>query len=130
MTRDATEIARLSAQALWAEDKASQGLGMEVLEVGPGRAKLAMTLTERMVNGHGLGHGGFIFTLADRLAAAPTYGLALSKRALAAASGNTLATQLDLERELQQLAGASPDAAEGITAFLEKRTPTFSGSKA
>jgi len=65
MTRDATEIARLSAQALWAEDKASQGLGIEVLEVGPGRAKLAMTLTERMVNGHGLGHGGFIFTLAD-----------------------------------------------------------------
>jgi len=68
--------------------------------------------------------------VADRLAAAATYGLALSKRALAAASGNSLATQLDLERELQQLAGASPDAAEGITAFLEKRTPTFSGSKA
>jgi acyl-CoA thioesterase len=65
MTRDAVEIARLSAQALWAEDKASQGLGMEVLEVGPGRATLAMTLTERMANGHGLGHGGFIFTLAD-----------------------------------------------------------------
>ena len=68
--------------------------------------------------------------LADRLAAAATYGLALSKRALAAASGNTLATQLDLERELQQLAGDSPDGAEGIAAFLEKRTPTFSGRKA
>ena len=65
MTRDAAEIARRSAQAMWADDKASQGLGMEVLEVAPGRAKLAMTLTERMVNGHGFGHGGFIFTLAD-----------------------------------------------------------------
>jgi acyl-CoA thioesterase len=65
MTQDAAEIARRSAQAMWADDKASQGLGMEVLEVAPGRAKLAMTLTEGMVNGHGFGHGGFIFTLAD-----------------------------------------------------------------
>lgn len=65
MTQDAAEIARRSAQAMWADDKASQALGMEVLEVAPGRAKLAMTLTERMVNGHGFGHGGFIFTLAD-----------------------------------------------------------------
>ena len=62
MTR---EIARLSADAMWADDKASQGLGMEIVEVGPGRARLAMTVTERMVNGHGLCHGGFIFTLAD-----------------------------------------------------------------
>ena len=65
MTQDAIEIARRSAEAMWADDKASRGLGMEVLEVAPGRAKLAMMLTERMVNGHGFGHGGFIFTLAD-----------------------------------------------------------------
>lgn len=65
MTRDAGKIARLSADAMWADDKASQGLGMEILEVGPGRARLAMTVTEHMVNGHGLCHGGFIFTLAD-----------------------------------------------------------------
>ena len=65
MARDATEIARLSADAMWAGDKASQGLGMEVVEVGPGRARLAMTVTERMLNGHGSCHGGFIFSLAD-----------------------------------------------------------------
>ena len=65
MTQDAAEIARRSAQAMWADDKASQSLGMEVLQVAPGQARLAMTLTERMVNGHGFGHGGFIFTLAD-----------------------------------------------------------------
>jgi acyl-CoA thioesterase len=65
MTRDAGEIARLSADAMWAGDRASQNLGMQILEVGPGRAKLAMTVTGRMVNGHGLCHGGFIFTLAD-----------------------------------------------------------------
>ena len=65
MARDAAEIARLSAHAMWSDDKASQGLGMEVLEVGPGRALLAMTVTERMLNGHGSCHGGFIFSLAD-----------------------------------------------------------------
>jgi len=65
MARDAKEIARLSADIMWADDKASQGLGMEVVEVGSGRARLAMTITERMLNGHGSCHGGFIFTLAD-----------------------------------------------------------------
>ena len=65
MARDAAEIARLSADAMWSGDKASQGLGMEVLEVGSGRARLAMTVTERMLNGHGSCHGGFIFSLAD-----------------------------------------------------------------
>ena len=65
MARDAAEIARLSADAMWADDRASQGLGMEILEVGSGRARLAMTVTERMLNGHGSCHGGFIFSLAD-----------------------------------------------------------------
>jgi acyl-CoA thioesterase len=65
MARDAAEIARLSAEAMWADDKASQGLGMEVIDVRSGYARLAMTVTERMLNGHGTCHGGFIFTLAD-----------------------------------------------------------------
>ena len=65
MARDAAEIARLSADAMWSGDKASQGLGMEVLEVGSGWARLAMMVTERMLNGHGSCHGGFIFSLAD-----------------------------------------------------------------
>lgn len=65
MPRDAAEIARLSAGVMWTDDKASQGLGMEILEVGPGLAQLAMTVTERMLNGHGSCHGGYIFTLAD-----------------------------------------------------------------
>lgn len=65
MARDAAEIARLSADAMWSGDKASQGLGMEVLEAGSGWARLAMVVTERMLNGHGSCHGGFIFSLAD-----------------------------------------------------------------
>jgi acyl-CoA thioesterase len=65
MTRDAAEIARLSAEAMWAEDKASQGLGMKIDKVGPGFAALSMSVADNMVNGHGFCHGGFIFTLAD-----------------------------------------------------------------
>ncbi len=50
---------------MWQEDKTSQGLGMELLRIAPGEAAMAMTIQPHMVNGHGIAHGGFIFTLAD-----------------------------------------------------------------
>ena len=59
------QLAEACAEAMWAEDKASQGLGMDIVDVGPGKAEIAMTIDERMVNGHGICHGGYIFTLAD-----------------------------------------------------------------
>ena len=62
---DAHEVARRSAAAMWAGDRASQALGMSVDEVGPGTATLSMTVREDMVNGHAIGHGGLTFTLAD-----------------------------------------------------------------
>jgi acyl-CoA thioesterase len=65
VTRDAAEVARLSAEAMWADDKASRALGIEIVDVAPGSARLAMTVSEHMVNGHGTCHGGFIFALAD-----------------------------------------------------------------
>jgi acyl-CoA thioesterase len=58
-------LAEACARAMWAEDRASQGLGMEIERVGPGEAVVTMRVAERMVNGHGICHGGFIFTLAD-----------------------------------------------------------------
>ena len=57
--------ARRAADAMWADDRASQALGMRLVEVGPGRAVLEMTVREDMVNGHAIGHGGLTFSLAD-----------------------------------------------------------------
>lgn len=65
MTRDPDALARACAEAMGAADRASASLGIALESVGPGRAVLTMTVTETMVNGHGICHGGFIFTLAD-----------------------------------------------------------------
>jgi acyl-CoA thioesterase len=62
---DAHAVARACAEALWAQDRASQDLGMTLEHVAPGEARLAMTVTAAMANGHGQCHGGYIFTLAD-----------------------------------------------------------------
>jgi acyl-CoA thioesterase len=59
------EVARRCADAMWSGDRASQQLGMRIVSVGPGRATLEMSVREDMVNGHGIGHGGFTFALAD-----------------------------------------------------------------
>jgi acyl-CoA thioesterase len=62
---DPQSVAEASARAMYEQDRASQALGMRVLEVRPGYARLAMKVREDMVNGHQLCHGGLIFTLAD-----------------------------------------------------------------
>ncbi len=59
------DLAARVAAAMWAEDTASAGLGMRLVEVGDGTAKLEMPVREDMVNGHGIAHGGFVFCLAD-----------------------------------------------------------------
>jgi acyl-CoA thioesterase len=59
------KIAEAAAAAMWAQDQASQALGMEIVSVGPGRATLRMTVRPDMCNGVRTCHGGMIFTLAD-----------------------------------------------------------------
>jgi 2-(1,2-epoxy-1,2-dihydrophenyl)acetyl-CoA isomerase len=64
---------------------------------------------------------------AKTLATLPTRGLWLTKRGLNGSFSNDLDAQLDLEEELQRLAGRTKDFVEGVTAFLEKRKPVFLG---
>lgn len=59
------EIARKCADVMWPEDSTAREHGIRIESVGPGEAKLSMLLTKAMTNGHGTGHGGFIFLLAD-----------------------------------------------------------------
>lgn len=61
----AQATAALVRERMFVNDHASQALGMSVVEVGPGRAVLTMTVRKDMVNGHELCHGGLIATLAD-----------------------------------------------------------------
>lgn len=54
-----------TSRDMWASDAASQALGMELLDLGPGTAEVAMTVRDDMVNGHAIAHGGLVATLAD-----------------------------------------------------------------
>ncbi|KJS35705.1 MAG: enoyl-CoA hydratase [Rhodospirillaceae bacterium BRH_c57] len=65
--------------------------------------------------------------MAAHFATQPTKGLALIKQAIRASSTNTLDQQLDLERDLQTIAGRTDDYREGVAAFMDKRKPNFQG---
>lgn len=62
---NAQQIAEAVRDGMFANDRASKGLGMEILAIAPGSATLAMTVRESMLNGFDICHGGFITTLAD-----------------------------------------------------------------
>ena len=64
-TLDPQAIAELVGRGMFAEDAASRGLGMRIEAMGPGYARLTMTVRPDMLNGFKICHGGFITTLAD-----------------------------------------------------------------
>jgi len=65
MSVDPQQIAERSAQLMWANDHATKWLGAQLVSVGPGRAILSLKVQDHHLNGHGICHGGVIFTLAD-----------------------------------------------------------------
>jgi acyl-CoA thioesterase len=59
------DIAQACGRIMYAEDTSSQHLGIELLEIRPGYARVAMTVRRELTNSHGICHGGYIFLLAD-----------------------------------------------------------------
>ena len=59
------ERAEQSAEAMWASDRASQWIGIELQDIDEGFARLSLNLKAHHCNGHGIGHGGITFLLAD-----------------------------------------------------------------
>jgi len=64
-TDDPVRLAQAAVREMYGADQASQSLGIEILDVAPGRVRLAMRVRPDMVNGLGICHGGIIFALAD-----------------------------------------------------------------
>ncbi len=75
MTTDPDPVA--ASRGLYDRDTTCQSLGIALEDVSVGRARMRMRITENMVNGHGIGHGGYVFLLADAAFsyACNTYGL-------------------------------------------------------
>ena len=65
--------------------------------------------------------------LAETISSMPTKGLGYTKKLLSQTFNNSLEDQLSLEAETQALSASSKDHQEGIKAFMEKRTPQFTG---
>jgi len=107
--------------------------------LGPARAK-ALALTAMPLTAETAERWGLIWKcvpqddlmdqareLAVNFAVGPTVGLAHTKHAINAAATSTFEEQLDLEAKLQYECGRAPDYAEGVSAFLNKRAPVFTG---
>ena len=65
MSNTELELAQACAERMWANDRASREMGLELGAVAPGQAHVHLSVTPKMLNGHGVCHGGLIFAMAD-----------------------------------------------------------------
>jgi acyl-CoA thioesterase len=101
--------------AMWADDQASRDLGMVAAVIELDHAVVRMTVTEAMVNGHDIAHGGYIFTLADS-----TFALACNSRgALTVAAGADITFVLSARRDDVLVADARQRATFGRSGITD-----------
>jgi acyl-CoA thioesterase len=111
---DAKRLAERSAEAMFSRDRASQDLGMRILEMGPGRARLSMRVRGNMLNGHAICHGGFVFSLADS-----AFAFACNSHNRATVAAGATVDFLAAVREGEEL------FAEAIEVWRSKRTGVY-----
>jgi acyl-CoA thioesterase len=112
MTPD--ELARATAAAMYENDACSRALGLEIMEVRPGYARLRMVVRDDFLNGHQICHGGLIFTLADS-----TFAFACNSYNL-----NTVASGCSIEF-LRPVHGGDVLTAEAVEQTLNGRTGIY-----
>jgi acyl-CoA thioesterase len=116
-------LAERIAKEIEREDRSSRWLGMRLDEVGAGYARLSMRVSEQMVNGHRVCHGGLVFALADS-----SFGYACNthnQRALAASCSIDFLAPAQLGDELS--AEARETARAGRSAVYDVRVTNQTG---
>lgn len=107
----ATALAQQTAAAMWPRDAASKLIGLNLLAVRPGYAKMSMVVRPDMANGHHMCHGGYLFTLADSAFAYACNSYNLNTVASAChidfLASAKVGEQLEAECEERSLAGRS-----------------------
>ena len=93
-----------TARAMWADDPASRALGMELRELAPGRAVVAMVVRADMVNGYAVAHGGLVATLADS-----AFALACNSRGVRTVAGGFDITLLEPAHEGELLVATAEE---------------------
>jgi acyl-CoA thioesterase len=113
-TMTPSEIAQATAEAMYSADACSRALGLELLEVRPGYARMRMTVRADFLNGHQICHGGLIFTLADS-----TFAFACNTYNI-----NTVASGCSIEF-LRPVREADVLSAEAVEQTLSGRTGIY-----
>jgi acyl-CoA thioesterase len=108
------ELARATADAMYKADACSRALGLELLEVRPGYARMRMAVRADFLNGHQICHGGLIFTLADS-----TFAFACNSYNL-----STVAAGCSIEF-LRPVQGSDELTAEAVEQILSGRTGIY-----